>query len=38
LPASGGLGVVAAILAGLAGMLAIRKRRMGAPEGEQRAS
>ena len=28
LPASGGLGVVAAVLAGLAGMLAFRKRRM----------
>jgi formate dehydrogenase iron-sulfur subunit len=28
LPASGGLGLVAAVLAGLAGMLAIRKRRM----------
>jgi formate dehydrogenase iron-sulfur subunit len=28
LPASGGLGLVAAVLAGIAGMLAMRKRRM----------
>ena len=37
LPASSGLGVVAAILAGIAGMLAIRKRRMSG-EGHPRAS
>ena len=32
LPASSGLGVVAAVLAGIAGMLAVRKRRMDANE------
>src|SRR5204862_1425056 len=33
LPASGGLGVVAALLAGLAGMLALRKRPIDRTEG-----